>query len=44
MFLHAASVSFVWPESGDAFRIEAPLPDDLASLFQRLRESPGAHA
>lgn len=42
MFLHAASISFVWPEGGDAFRIEAPLPVDLASVLDRLRESPRA--
>jgi len=40
MFLHAASISFLWPESGDAFRIEAPLPADLAAVLNRLRESP----
>jgi len=44
MFLHAASISFVWPEGGDAFRIEAPMPSDLASLLERLRESPRAQA
>jgi 23S rRNA pseudouridine955/2504/2580 synthase len=44
MFLHAASISFVWPEGGDAFRIEAPMPADLASLLERMRESPRAQA
>ena len=42
MFLHAASIAFVWPEGGNAFRIEAPMPADLASLLERLREAPRA--
>ena len=42
MFLHAASVAFVWPESGEAFRVEAPLPADLAALLGKLRELPRA--
>ncbi len=42
MFLHAASVAFVWPNSGEAFRIEAPLPADLATLLAKLRELPRA--
>lgn len=42
MFLHAVSIAFVWPDGGDAFRIEAPLPADLVSLLERLRESPRA--
>jgi 23S rRNA pseudouridine955/2504/2580 synthase len=42
MFLHAASIAFVWPESGEAFRIEAPLPADLAALLEKLRELPRA--
>ncbi len=36
MFLHAATVSFAWPESGKKFRIEAPLPADLATLLAEL--------
>lgn len=40
MFLHAASIEFVWPESGETFRVEAPLPVDLAALLGRLRELP----
>jgi 23S rRNA pseudouridine955/2504/2580 synthase len=40
MFLHAASIAFVWPESGEAFRVEAPLPADLAALLGKLRELP----
>jgi 23S rRNA pseudouridine955/2504/2580 synthase len=40
MFLHAASIAFIWPESGEAFRVEAPLPADLAALLGELRELP----
>jgi len=36
MFLHAASVSFTWPDSGEAFRIEAPLPADLEAVLVGL--------
>ena len=37
MFLHAASVSFRWPEDGTAFRAEAPLPAEPRS---GAREAP----
>jgi 23S rRNA pseudouridine955/2504/2580 synthase len=40
MFLHAASVAFRWPDTGDAFRAEAPLPAELAAVVERLREAP----
>ena len=36
MFLHAAEISFRWPDSGHPFRIAAPLPADLADLLKRL--------
>ncbi|MGH8242274.1 MAG: RluA family pseudouridine synthase [Steroidobacteraceae bacterium] len=36
MFLHAASVAFTWPESGEPFRIAATLPADLAKVLQDL--------
>ncbi|MGH8129463.1 MAG: RluA family pseudouridine synthase [Steroidobacteraceae bacterium] len=36
MFLHAASVSFAWPDSGETFRIEAPLPVELATVLAEL--------
>jgi 23S rRNA pseudouridine955/2504/2580 synthase len=39
MFLHASSVAFRWPDSGEAFRAEAPLPDELAAVLERLRQS-----
>ena len=42
MFLHAASIAFNWPEGGASFRIETPLPADLESVLERLREAPRA--
>ena len=36
MFLHARSMAFRHPVSGDALRLEAPLPEDLAAYLQRL--------
>ncbi|MBK7249933.1 MAG: RluA family pseudouridine synthase [Gammaproteobacteria bacterium] len=36
MFLHAHSVSFVWPESGVEFSVNAPLPSELGSVLDRL--------
>jgi len=40
MFLHAAELSFRWPDTGKSFRIAAALPPDLASVLTRLeRES-----
>jgi len=36
MFLHAAELSFRWPDTGLSFRIAAPLPPDLANLLSRL--------
>jgi 23S rRNA pseudouridine955/2504/2580 synthase len=38
MFLHAHSVSFVWPESGKQISISAPLPKDLAAVIDQLAE------
>lgn len=38
MFLHASSVAFRWPDSGETFRAEAPLPAGLAGVLERLRE------
>lgn len=37
MFLHATSVSFRWPDTGAAFRAEAPLPAELAAVLERLK-------
>jgi tRNA pseudouridine65 synthase len=36
MALHAASLDFPHPRTGKRMRVEAPLPEDLASPFQRL--------
>lgn len=36
MFLHAALLSFRWPDTAQAFRIAAPLPPDLAAVVTRL--------
>ena len=41
MFLHAASVSFRWPEDGTAFRAEAPLPAELEAVLAKLRLASG---
>ena len=41
MFLHAAELSFRWPDTGHSFRIAAPLPPDLAAPLKWL-ESEGA--
>lgn len=39
LFLHAAEVAFVWPDSGIRFRAQAPLPDDLAAVLEALRRA-----
>ncbi len=36
MFLHAASISFVWPDRGTPFSVNAPLPSDLAAVIDQL--------
>jgi 23S rRNA pseudouridine955/2504/2580 synthase len=36
MFLHAHQVSFVWPDSGVEFSVNAPLPADLAAVVDAL--------
>ena len=35
--LHAASVTFLHPESGETITIEAPLPKDLRLVLRDLR-------
>ncbi len=37
--LHAATLGFVHPETGEALRFEAALPDDMAALIETLRNS-----
>jgi 23S rRNA pseudouridine955/2504/2580 synthase len=36
MFLHAHQVSFTWPETGNDFSVNAPLPAELASVIDKL--------
>lgn len=39
--LHAATLGFVHPITGEAMRFEAPLPDDMAGLIAALRGAAG---
>jgi 23S rRNA pseudouridine955/2504/2580 synthase len=43
MFLHAHSLSFEWPDTGEPFQASAPLPADLRAVLTALevRNSPG---
>ena len=41
MFLHAFSLAFTWPESGERFRVQAPLDDNLREVLARLGLSDG---
>jgi 23S rRNA pseudouridine955/2504/2580 synthase len=36
MFLHAHSLAFVWPDTGQDFAVSAPLPDDLKAVLDAL--------
>ncbi|MEM9385787.1 MAG: RluA family pseudouridine synthase [Pseudomonadota bacterium] len=38
MFLHAHSVAFDWPDSGEPFHMSAPLDDALRGTIDRLEE------
>ncbi|EBA16626.1 ribosomal large subunit pseudouridine synthase D [Roseobacter sp. SK209-2-6] len=38
--LHAAVLGFTHPVSGEAMRFEAPLPDDMEELIDKLRAAP----
>ncbi|MGK0440416.1 MAG: 23S rRNA pseudouridine955/2504/2580 synthase [Pseudohongiellaceae bacterium] len=38
LFLHAASLSFTLPETGELVTVEAPLGDDLVSVLRGLEE------
>jgi 23S rRNA pseudouridine955/2504/2580 synthase len=42
MFLHAHSLSFDWPDSGEPFSASAPLPDDLKAVLTALEVKGGA--
>jgi 23S rRNA pseudouridine955/2504/2580 synthase len=37
MFLHAASLSFVWPDDGAVFGVCVPLPQELRRVLGKLR-------
>lgn len=39
MFLHAHSVSFPWPGGGPEFGVNAPLPEELRGVLDRLTEA-----
>jgi 23S rRNA pseudouridine955/2504/2580 synthase len=36
MFLHAHSLSFTWPETGEEFHASVPLPDELKAVLNSL--------
>jgi 23S rRNA pseudouridine955/2504/2580 synthase len=40
MFLHAHSVAFRWPDTGEDFSVSVPLPPELANLLTVLEEAP----
>ena len=40
--LHAATLGFVHPETGEAMTFEAPLPEDMAHVVERLRSVEGS--
>ena len=40
--LHAATLGFTHPTTGEAMDFDAPLPDDMAWVVQRLRDVEGA--
>jgi 23S rRNA pseudouridine955/2504/2580 synthase len=42
MFLHAHSLSFDWPDTGEPFNASAPLPDDLKAVLTSLEVKAGA--
>jgi 23S rRNA pseudouridine955/2504/2580 synthase len=44
MFLHAHSVTFEWPDTGDTFNASAPLPDDLRGVLTALEVKRSADA
>ena len=36
LFLHASSLSFTLPETGESFTVSAPLPGELQAVLDRL--------
>lgn len=41
MFLHAHSLSFDWPDTGEPFNASAPLPEDLKAVLTALETKRG---
>jgi 23S rRNA pseudouridine955/2504/2580 synthase len=39
MFLHSRSIAFVWPESGEEFSVDVPLPPELSAVLTVLAEA-----
>jgi 23S rRNA pseudouridine955/2504/2580 synthase len=37
LFLHAAEVDFTHPESGRKLRVNAPIPDNLKTVIEKLQ-------
>ena len=37
--LHAASLGFIHPETGDLMRFESPLPEDMSSILEVIRSA-----
>lgn len=42
--LHAETLEFIHPRSGEPLRISAPMPDDMQALAAQLRQDAQAHA
>ncbi len=40
MFLHASSLSFVWPDRGTQYAVSAPLPGELSAVISQLERGP----
>jgi 23S rRNA pseudouridine955/2504/2580 synthase len=38
MFLHAHSLAFAWPDSGEEFSVSVPLPEDLKGVLDAVSE------
>jgi 23S rRNA pseudouridine1911/1915/1917 synthase len=43
-FLHAQSIAFVSPATGERVKVTAPLPDELANLLEKTSVAPGAES
>jgi 23S rRNA pseudouridine955/2504/2580 synthase len=44
MFLHSRSIAFVWPESGEEFSVDVPLPQELAAVLTALASGKSGRA